>query len=134
MSYIKQSLNFIFGLLTFLNIDKHNFVIDLTKNELIFNLRIFHKSCLPNTKKTHQWLTCLYQGWLIVCSISSQFKTKDYEIGILWFSANHSTLTSKSKDWLVCSQKEGSKWSNMSTCELLYQIPSTVKVQQSVLV
>ena len=46
---------------------------------------------------------------VVVDSMTSQFKTKDYEIGILCFSANHSTLMSKSKEWLSCSQKEESE-------------------------
>jgi hypothetical protein len=47
-------------------------------------------------------------------------QTKDIKIGICWFCAKHSTLSSKSKEWLV--------WN------LLLQWASTIKIQLSVLV
>jgi hypothetical protein len=43
-------------------------------------------------------------------------QTKDYEIGICCFSAKHTALRRKSKDWLARNQNNVSKWSDMSTC------------------
>ena len=41
-------------------------------------------------------------------------QTKDYKIGICCFSANHTALRSKSKDWLARNQNNVSEWSDMS--------------------
>jgi hypothetical protein len=61
-------------------------------------------------------------------------QTKDYKIGICCFSVKHAALTRKSKDWLAQNQNNVSKWSDMSTCGLLFQWASTMKIQLSVLV
>ena len=42
-------------------------------------------------------------------------QTKDYNIGICYFSAKHAALRSKGKDWLVRNQNNVSDWSHMST-------------------
>jgi hypothetical protein len=47
-------------------------------------------------------------------------QTKDYTIGICYFSAKHAALRRKSKDWLARSQNV-SEWSDMSTRGLLFQ-------------
>ena len=43
-------------------------------------------------------------------------QTKNYKIGICWFSAKHAALRRKSKDWLARNQKNVSEWSDMSIC------------------
>ena len=48
-------------------------------------------------------------------------QTKDYKIGICCFSAKHTALKRKSKDWLGRNQNNVSEWSDMSTRELLFQ-------------
>jgi hypothetical protein len=48
-------------------------------------------------------------------------QTKDYEIGICCFSAKHAALRRKNKDWFARNQNTMSKWSDMSTRELLFQ-------------
>ena len=48
-------------------------------------------------------------------------QTKDYKIGMCCFSAKHAALRRKSKDWLSRNQDNVSEWSDMSTCELLFQ-------------
>ena len=48
-------------------------------------------------------------------------QTKDYKIGICCFSAKHTALRRKSKDWLAQNQNNVSEWSDMSICELLFQ-------------
>ena len=60
-------------------------------------------------------------------------QTKDYEIGIFYFSAKHAALRRKSKDWLARNQNNVSEWSDMFTCGLLFQWASTIKIQLSVL-
>jgi hypothetical protein len=47
--------------------------------------------------------------------------TKDCEIGMCCFSANHVALRSKSKDWLARNQNNVSEWSDMSIRGLLFQ-------------
>ena len=61
-------------------------------------------------------------------------QTKDYEIGICYFSAKHTALRRKSKDWLARNEDNVSEWGNMSICGLLFQWASTIKIQLSVLV
>ena len=42
-------------------------------------------------------------------------QTKDYQIGVNWFSAKHAALRSKSKDWLARNQDNVSEWSTQRT-------------------
>ena len=60
---------------------------------------------------------CSPQVWLF-CGL----KTKNHKIGISCFSAKHAVLRSKIKDWLAQNQNNVSKWSNMSTCGLLFYL------------
>ena len=48
-------------------------------------------------------------------------QTKDYKIGICCFSAKHTALRRKSKDWSSRNQNNVSEWSDMSTRGLLFQ-------------
>ena len=48
-------------------------------------------------------------------------QTKDYEIGICCFSAKHTALRRKSKDWLARNQDNVSEWGDMFICGLLFQ-------------
>ena len=54
-------------------------------------------------------------------------QTKDYEIGICCFSAKHTALRRKSKDWFARNQDNVSKWGDMFICGLLLQWASTIK-------
>jgi hypothetical protein len=66
--------------------------------------------------------------------IPSQPVSKDYNIGIGCFSAKHTALRRKSKDWLARNQNNVSEWSDMSTRGLSFQWASIIKIQLSVLV
>jgi hypothetical protein len=48
-------------------------------------------------------------------------QTKDCIIGICYFSAKHTALSRKSKDWLARNQDNVSKWGDMSIHGLLFQ-------------
>ena len=48
-------------------------------------------------------------------------QSKDYKIGICYFSAKHAALRSKSKDRLAQNQDNVSEWNDMSTRGLLFQ-------------
>ena len=61
-------------------------------------------------------------------------QTKDYNIGICCFSAKYTALRSKSKYRMARNQDNVSEWSDMSTCGVLFQCVSTMKIQLSVLV
>ena len=61
-------------------------------------------------------------------------QTKENDIGICCFSAQHAVLRSKSKDWSTRNQNNVSEWSDMSTHKLLFQFANTKKTQLSVLV
>ena len=52
---------------------------------------------------------------------SQSGQIKDYEIGTCCFSAKHTALKIKSKDWFLQNQDNVSVWSNMSTHGLLFQ-------------
>ena len=58
---------------------------------------------------------------------------KDYNICIWFFSAKHAELRRKSKDWLAQNENNRPEWSDTSTCGLLFQWASTIKIQLSVL-
>jgi hypothetical protein len=47
--------------------------------------------------------------------------TKDYKIGICFFSAKHAALRRKIKNWLARNQDNVSEWGDMSICGLLFQ-------------
>ena len=61
-------------------------------------------------------------------------QSKDYKIGIYCFSAKHTPLRRKSKDWWTMNQNNVSQWNDMSTRGLLSQWASTIQIQLSVLV
>jgi len=61
-------------------------------------------------------------------------QTKDYKIGVCCFSAKHTSLRSKSKDWLAQNHDNVLEWSDLSTCGLLFQWANTIKIQLSMLV
>ena len=48
-------------------------------------------------------------------------QTKDYKIGICYFSAKHAPLRRKSKDWLARNHNNVSEWRDMSIRVLLFQ-------------
>ena len=91
---------------------------------------------------THFWLDRIGGVMVIVLASSAidcgfeprSGQTKDYEIGICCFSAKHTALRRKSKDWLARNQNNVSEWSDMHTHRLLFQWVSTIKIQLSVLV
>jgi len=56
-------------------------------------------------------------------------QTKDYEIGICFFSTKHTALRRKSKDWLTRNQDNVSIWGDMSLHRLLFQWASTIKTK-----
>jgi hypothetical protein len=61
-------------------------------------------------------------------------QTKEYIIGICYFSTKNTALSSKNKYWLAWNQDNVSECSNMSTRGLSFQLASTTKIQLSVLV
>jgi hypothetical protein len=63
------------------------------------------------------WLACSPR--VLVGPRSGQ--TKDYKIGICCFSAKHTILRRKSKDWLAQNQDNVSEWGDMSIRGLLFQ-------------
>ena len=48
-------------------------------------------------------------------------QTKDYRIDMCCFSAKHTAVRRKNKDWLARNQNNVSEWSDMSTRKLLFQ-------------
>ena len=54
---------------------------------------------------------------------SQQCQTKDFQIGICYFSAKHDALRRKSKDWLAWNQNNVSERSDMSTHGLVVLVP-----------
>jgi hypothetical protein len=56
-------------------------------------------------------------------------QTKDYNIGICCFSAKHTTLRRKKKDWLARKLDNVSEWGDMSIRGLLFHRASAIKIQ-----
>ena len=61
-------------------------------------------------------------------------QTKDYKIGICWFSDKDTALRKKNKDWVARNQDNVSEWGEMSFRGLFFQGASTIKIQISMLV
>jgi len=59
---------------------------------------------------------------------------KDHIISICCFSTKHAVLRRKNKDWFARNQDNVSESGDMSTCGLLFQWASTIKIQPSMLV
>jgi hypothetical protein len=53
-------------------------------------------------------------------------QTKDYKIGIWFFSAKRAVLRRKNKDWLARNQNNVSELNDMHTRGLLFQYASTI--------
>ena len=53
-------------------------------------------------------------------------QSKDYKIVICCFCAKHTSLSNKSKVWLVWNQSNVSEWNSMSSLELFHQWVSTI--------
>jgi hypothetical protein len=70
---------------------------------------------------------------IITCMAASPIVIKPKTIKLV-FVAKHAALRRKSKDWLTRNQNNVSEWSDMSTCRLLFQWASIIKIQLSVLV
>jgi hypothetical protein len=71
---------------------------------------------------------------LVSNAVDRGLRTKEYRSCIYRFSVEHSSLRSKSKDWLAQNQNNVSEWSDMSTRRLSFQWARAIKVQPSVLV
>ena len=63
---------------------------------------------------------------------SRSAQTKNYKIDICCFSAKHKTLRRKSKYWLGQNHDNVSEWSDISSCELLFQWTSTIKISSNI--
>jgi hypothetical protein len=61
-------------------------------------------------------------------------QTEDLKFGACCFSAKHTTLRGKSKDWSARNLDIVSKWSDMSTNRLLFQWANTIEIQPNMLV
>ena len=61
-------------------------------------------------------------------------QTKDYKIGICCFSANHTALRRKSKDWFARYQDNVSEWGDMSIHVCCFSEQALYKIQLSMLV
>jgi hypothetical protein len=84
---------------------------------------------------------CSFNGVMVSvlasCAVHSGFecrlgKIKDYKIGVCCFSAQHTALRNKNKDWLAQNQDNLSEWSYMTARRLLLQWASTIKIWQPV--
>jgi len=61
-------------------------------------------------------------------------QNKDYTIGISCFSTKYAAFILKGKDYLARNQDNVFEWGDMSTCGLLFQWASTIKIQLSMLI
>jgi hypothetical protein len=111
----------------------HQCVVCITKHINVYYVLQNTSMCIMYYK-THQCVLCITKhtnvyyvlqphlwcnGNMHACLKCSQ--TKDYKIGICYFSAKHAALRSKSKDWLTRNQNNVSEGSDMSICGLLFQ-------------
>jgi hypothetical protein len=81
------------------------------------------------------WISFNISG-IMVSVLTSSALSRGFEprsgqtkIGICCFSAKHTTLRRKSKDWLARNQNNVSEWSDMSARRLLFQWASTILIE-----
>ena len=89
---------------------------------------LFSSEVSSTIYRLHRWCNCV----LVSSAVDRGFEpwsshSKDYEICICCFSARHTALRSRSKDWLIRNQNNVSKWGDMSTHGLLVQWARTKK-------
>jgi hypothetical protein len=119
----------------FTSADKHYIWASLLfRCQLLY--RVTDSGRLNNLYSNH--ISSVMVSVLTSSAINHGFKprfgqTKIYRIGtcICCFSAKHTALRSKSKNWLPRNQNNVSEWSHISTCRLLFQYASTIKIQSS---
>ena len=79
----------------------------------------YTKKVLRRTKP-RRWCNGCSRSSAVYCEFEPRSgQTKDYEIGICWFSTKHAILRRMSKDWLALNQNTVFKWADMSIRELL---------------
>jgi len=71
-----------------------------------------------NDRICHVMVDKLYSS--VVDSGFESSKTKDYKIDICCFSAKHTALRNKSKEWLAQNRGNVSEWCDMFSCRLLF--------------
>ena len=65
----------------------------------------------------------------VMAKVCMVFRPGELKIGIICsFSANHTALRRKSKDWLARNQNNVSDWSDMSIHRLLFQLARTINI------
>ena len=116
----------------------HSTVFHLPEHYIIFTIPLcfislnttsylpFHCVSSPWTSYLHQpHMCCNGLHACLECDRSGfelrSGQTKDNKIGVCCFSAKHTALRSKSKDWSAWNQNNVSEWSNMSTCRISFQ-------------
>ena len=104
----------------------------------IYSLYIFlflqsKQSTYSDTRIGGVMLSMLAQGGIDRRFGPRSGQTKFYNIDICCMNAEHASLRSKSKVWLVQNRDNVPKWSDMPTHRLLSQWASTIKIQLNLL-
>ena len=107
----------------------------LMKKKIPINLKTQNK----NTQNSHNCISGVMVSVLASSALGHGFEpwlghTTDYENGICCFSAKHTALRRKSKDWWARNQDNMSECGDMSIHGLLFQWASIMKIHLSVLV
>ena len=124
-----------------------------------FMFRLYSVTVSLFTECAHSHLSSVYAHWqftLSVCSLTNHIsgvmvsmlvssavnrgfkswsgQTKDYKIGICFFSTKQAAIKRKSKDRLARNRDNVFVWGDISIHRLLFQCASTIKIQLIVLV
>jgi hypothetical protein len=96
-----------------------------TMNEVIFKMTIYNIAIYFYFKQQNP-ICCVMVSVLGLSAVDRgceprSGQTKDYNIGMCCFSANHAYLRKERKHWLARNQDNVSEWCDMSTCGLLFQ-------------
>jgi hypothetical protein len=82
--------------------------------------KAFHTNCIEGV------MVSVLASSVVDCGFEPRSgQTKDYTIGICCFSAKHTALRRKSKDWFARNQDNVSEWGDMSIRGQLFQWAST---------
>ena len=81
-----------------------------------------HMFILSRKKRISGVMVSMLTSSGVDCGFETRLgQTKDYEIGICFFSTKHAALRKKSKNWLAQNQDNVSEWGDMSIRGLLFQ-------------
>ena len=102
------------------NDDTNDFKFEKSVNKYVMTIQIKRKSYMTN-RISGEMVSVLASSVVERGFEHRSGQTKDYKIGIQYFSVTHTALRRTSTDWLAWNQDNVSEWVDMFILGLLFQ-------------